>query len=278
MDARELKTIAAELRLEVLRMICHAGKGHIGGAFSCLDILASLYFGGSLKFDPQRPSWPERDRVVLSKGHAAQAIFATLARAGYFPKEALDGYCVDGSYLGGHPSHKLPGVEFDTGSLGHGLGVCAGIAMANRMDGRDSRVFAILGDGECYEGSVWEALLFAAGRRLGNLVAVVDHNHQTVLGKTDDYLSQEPFADKFKAFGWNAIVVDGHDVKALADLWASLPRRADAAPTAVICETVKGKGVSFMEGVLRFHHSVPSKDELAIAEKELLAQCEEALK
>ncbi len=261
---------SAELRLSVLEMVAAAKKGHIGGAYSCLDILVTLYYGGILRYDPADPFWPLRDRFILSKGHSGSALFAVLADLGFFDSSELARYCCNGSILGGHPDRKVPGIEADTGSLGHGLGIGAGMALAAKMDGADYRVFVLVGDGECNEGSVWEALVFAASHQLSNLTLIVDRNRQCVLDFTEDCAPLDPLGERLASFGWEVEEVDGHSFQEL--LTAFEPKPSSARPRAIVANTIKGKGVSFMEKVLKWHHSVPNAEELVIARAELAAK------
>ena len=261
---------AATLRLTVLDMIAAAQKGHIGGAFSCMDIIVSLYYGGFLHFDAVNPSWPLRDRFILSKGHSGSALFAVLADLGFFDSAELSHYCCNGGILGGHPDRNVPGIEADTGSLGHGLGIGAGMALAAKMDGADYRVFILVGDGECNEGSVWEALVFAARHQLSNLTLIVDRNRQCVLDFTEACAPLDPLGDRLAAFGWDVEEVDGHSFQALLAAFERKP--STTRPRAIVANTVKGKGVSFMEKVLKWHHSVPNAEELVIARAELTAK------
>ena len=250
----------------------HVSKGsHIGPILSVSDIVAVLY-ADIVDVDPSHPRKADRDRVILSKGHAGAAIYAALAESGFFdPKELLTHYA-NGSRLSGHVSHKgVPGVEFSTGSLGHGLPVGAGMAMGLKKDGVDSRVFVIMGDGECDEGSVWEAALLANHYRLDNLVAIVDHNKMQSLDTCDNTIELSPFADKWAAFGWQVLEVDGHDH---AQLRAALNGTANEGhkPTVIIAHTVKGKGISFMENNILWHYRTPQGDEYAAAVAELEGQ------
>jgi transketolase len=234
------------LRQIVLEQAHRAGVGHIGSALSVVEILVAL-FGRVLRGEPGEP---DRDRFVLSKGHAALALYAALHLAGRIPREQLEGYCGDGTLLGTHPEHELAGVDFSSGSLGHGLSIGAGASLAARMQGSDRRAFVLVSDAECNEGSLWEAVMFAGHHRLGNLVAVVDANGQQALGYTREVLDLEPLAARFEAFGWEAVEVDGHDVEALA---AALDRGGDR-PRVVVARTTFGKGVSYMEGLVKWHY------------------------
>lgn len=247
-------------------MLAAAGSGHPGGSLSAADILAVLY-NEAMRIDPERPDWPERDRFVLSKGHAAPALYAALALRGYFPPEELAELRKLGSRLQGHPDmNKLPGIDFSTGSLGHGLSAACGMAMAAKLDGADYRVYAMVGDGEQQEGMIWEAAMFAAHYRL-RLIAFLDHNHLQIDGRVCDVLSPEPLTDKWRAFGWQVLEIDGHDLDAirqsLRQAW-----RADC-PVMIVAETVKGKGVSFMEDQAGWHGVAPNAEQAAQALAEL---------
>jgi transketolase len=249
-------------------MLTVAGSGHTGGSLSAADIVTVLYFH-TLRHDPRNPAWPERDRFILSKGHAAPVLYAALALAGYFDKEILKTLRKVGSPLQGHPcSCKLPGVEISTGSLGQGLSIANGIAMGIKMDGLPSRVYCLLGDGEIQEGQVWEAAMTAAHYRLDNLCAIIDNNGLQIDGHCCDVMHIEPIVKKWEAFGWHVTDIDGHDIGAIAgafDTAASLKGK----PTMIVARTIKGKGVSFFEGKVEYHGLAPTRDELAMALKEL---------
>lgn len=231
------------------------------------DILAILYTR-ILRIDPDDPRAPDRDRFVLSKGHAAAILYAALAECGFFPSGELKTYCSDGSIFTGHVSHAVPGVEVSTGSLGHGLPIAIGMALAARSARAGHRVFCLLSDGECDEGSTWEAILFAPHHKLANLCAIVDFNKIQSLGSVADVLKLDPFGDKWRSFGWHVEEVDGHDVAALERALSAVPAVADR-PTVVIAHTVKGKGVSFMENRLEWHYRSPTDEQLALALAEL---------
>lgn len=267
-----LLRIAAELRLKVLEMIAAAGKGHLGGSLSVTDILVALYPGGVLNVRSAEPAWPERDRLIYSKAHACEAFYAVLAEVGLVPAEWLSEYGRDGSKLGGHPDTSLPGVEMSGGSLGHGLGVAAGMALSAKLRGESHKVFAVLGDGECYEGSVWESATFAAHHQLSNLVAIVDRNFEITLSNTEDCNRLEPFADKWRSCGWEAIEIDGHDLQQLTRILRSARNDPRKGPIAIVAKTVKGKGVSFMEAEVGWHHRVPGGEVLERARAELGAR------
>jgi transketolase len=268
-DITALKEKAREIRSTVLEMIAAANKGHIGGAFSCADILVALYYGGGLNVDPADPRGDNRDRFILSKGHSGSALFAVLADLGFFAKEMLKTYCKNGTRLGGHPDRHVPGIETDTGSLGHGLGIGAGMALSAKMKHQDHRIIVLLGDGECGEGSVWEALVFAGHHQLENLAVIIDRNRQCVLDFTEDCAPLDPLCARLEAFGWETREVNGHSFEELLEAISCRSSRKSRRPLAIVAHTVKGKGVSFMEKRLKWHHSVPSGDELARARKEL---------
>jgi len=250
-------------------MIASAGKGHIGGAFSCTDILVVLYYGGILHLDPKIPSWEDRDRFILSKGHACTSLYVILADLGFLPTSELESFAKEGSMLEGHPHRGIPGIEADTGSLGHGLGIGAGLALSAKMDKKDWLTVVLLSDGECYEGSTWEAAMFASHHKLSNLIAIVDRNCQCSTDFTEDCLRLEPLADKWRAFGWEAREIGGHCFDHLLYAFNSLRHREISKPLAIIANTIKGKGVSFMEGKVGWHHEVPKGKELRIARQEL---------
>ena len=260
--------LARRLRIHALRMTSRGGSSHIGSILSIADILAVLY-GEVLQVDPARPDWPQRDRFILSKGHAGAGVYAVLAERGFFPVERLEQHYQDGSMLSGHISHKgVPGVEFSTGSLGHGLPVGAGMAYGAQLDGRSHRVVVLLSDGECDEGSNWEAILFAAHHRLVRLLAIIDYNKIQSLDSVERTLALEPFADKWRAFGWRVLEADGHDHVALRSALTQ-PPDADGRPTVLLAHTVKGKGVSFMENKVLWHYRTARDGEFDAALKEL---------
>ena len=243
------------IRRHGIEMTHLSGGSHIGAVLSAADILAVLY-ADILRYDPEDPKWDGRDRFIMSKGHAGAAVYAALAESGFFAPAELKTHYQNGSRLSGHVSHHLPGVDLSTGSLGHGLCAAAGMALAAKQDGKHHRVFAVLGDGECDEGSVWEAALFANQYRLENLVAIIDHNHMQSLDTCEKTLELEDFGAKWRAFGWNVIELNGHDHNALRSALADT-RNAGHKPTVVIANTVKGKGVSFMENDILWHYRFP---------------------
>lgn len=248
-------------------MVNHAGAAHIGSALSMADILSVLYTQ-VLRVDPAKPDWEDRDRLIVSKGHASSVLYAALAERGFFPLDWLTKYCKDESLLLGHVSHHVPGVEVSTGSLGHGLPIGCGMAFAAKHDGRASRTFVILSDGELDEGSNWEAILFAGHNRLNNLTAIVDYNKIQSFGKVKDVLNLDPLGAKWEAFHWHTVEVDGHD---LAQLHKALDRThiESDKPSVVIAHTIKGKGISFMEDRLEWHYKSPNQAQLAQALEEL---------
>jgi transketolase len=261
--------LADKVRLHALHMTSRGGSSHIGSILSIADIMAVLY-SRILRVKPEQPKWEERDRFILSKGHAGAAVYATLAECGFFPVEKLTTHYQDGSDLSGHVSHKgIPGVELSTGSLGHGLSVAAGMALASKLDGKSWRAFCLLSDGEMDEGSNWEPIMFAAHHKLDNLVAIIDYNKIQSLKSVRETLNLEPFAAKWKAFGWKVVEVDGHDHIALLKAFSKVPKSV-GQPTVVICHTTKGKGVSFMENSVLWHYRTAKGQEFEDAKTELL--------
>lgn len=263
----QLQQKAATLRRHVIRMIAQAGSGHPGGSLSSADIIAVIYFH-ELRIDPLNPHWPDRDRFVLSKGHAAPVLYAALAERGFFPVEELDQLRRLGSRLQGHPDmRKVPGVEISTGSLGQGLSAANGMALAGKIDRRSYRVYVLLGDGENQEGQVWEAAMLAAHYRLDNLVAIVDHNRLQIDGPIAEVLSPEPLAQKWRAFGWAVQEIDGHNLEEIIDA-LDKARNTRGQPSLLLANTIKGKGCSFMENQVGWHGTAPSREqaEQALAE------------
>lgn len=267
-EITELEEIAKELRVDIVRMLNKSKSGHTGGSLSCIDILTALYFS-KMRLKSDDPKWPERDRFVLSKGHAAPALYVTLARLDYCCPEDLMTLRQIGSKLQGHPDCKsLAGVEVSTGSLGQGLSMANGIALAMKLDNLPSRVYCLLGDGECQEGQVWEAAMTASHYKLDNLCAIVDNNGLQIDGAVKDIMNVEPLMDKWKAFGWNVIPADGHDFGSLLSAFRSA-EEAKGRPTMIIAKTIKGKGVSIFEGKVKYHGTPPSDEELILAITEL---------
>jgi len=264
----ELEKMAKQLRRDVITMIATAGSGHPGGSLSAADIVTALYFK-VMRHDPKNPQWPDRDRFVLSKGHAAPILYAALAECGYFPVEELSTLRKLDSRLQGHTDRTLtPGVEMSAGSLGQGLSYGIGIALAGRLDKRDYQVYVLLGDGECDEGQVWEVAMFAPHHGVDNLTAIVDHNDLQLSGRVCDIMGLEPLVDKWRAFNWHVLEINGHDMGEILKALKKA-REIKGKPTVIIAHTVKGKGVSFMEGNVDFHGKAPTAQEAEIALKEL---------
>lgn len=269
-----LEEKALILRQDIVRMIGKAGSGHPGGSLSAADIVAVLYFH-HLRHNPKDPKWPCRDRFVLSKGHACPVLYAALARSGYFPPEKLMTLRMLGSPLEGHPDmRKLPGVEISSGSLGQGLAAGNGMALAARLDQRDSRVYVLMGDGECQEGEIWEAAMFSSHYKIDNLVGIVDYNNLQIDGFVSEVMEVQPLAQKWRSFGWQVIEIDGHNTGQIIDAFDEA-KKIKGKATAIIATTVKCKGVSFMENKVEFHGRAPTADELKRALKEL--QCMEEI-
>jgi len=269
-DLESLRDKARTLRLEILKMLAEAGSGHTGGSLSAADIVTALFFS-KMRHNPKDPKWRERDRFILSKGHAAPVLYAALSLSGYFDASLLKTLRKLGSPLQGHPCSKtLPGVEISTGSLGQGLSIANGVAMGLRMDGLPSRVYCLLGDGETQEGQVWEAAMTAAHYKLDNLCAIIDNNGLQIDGHCCDVMHIEPIVDKWEAFGWNVIDIDGHDMAVILGA-LDLAETVRGKPTMVVARTVKGKGVSIFEGKVEYHGMAPTREELEIAFKELHA-------
>jgi transketolase len=264
----ELHGRARRLRGELVRLSHSASTPHLGGALSCADIVVAAYWS-ALNVDPERPEDPDRDRFVFSKGHAVTALYSALAQKGFFPEGLLDTFNEPGGKLPEQPSpHTVPGLEVATGSLGHGLPVGVGMALAGRITKRDYRVYVVMSDGECNEGTVWEAAMMASARRLENMMVVVDFNRWQATARSTEVMALEPLAEKFRAFGWSTCEVDGHDLQALADVMGQVPN-GSGKPVAVVAHTVKGKGVSFMEDDNNWHYRIPTEEELHQARREL---------
>ena len=267
--AEVLRQRAIDVRLRDMQMVHDAGLGHIGGEFSATDILVTLFFGGVLRYDPAKPDDPDRDRFVLSKGHSAAALYTTLAKAGYFDEAELDTFLQPLSRLNGHPDrNKVPGVETNTGPLGHGFPVAVGIALSGQLDGADRRTFVLTGDGELQEGSMWEAAMAAGHFGLDRLVCIVDRNRLQQGDRTETTMGLDPLPDKFAAFGWAVREVDGNDPAALLETFAALPFET-GKPNCLIANTTKGKGVSFIEDRAAWHHRIPTDEEYEQAVAEL---------
>lgn len=261
------KVTSEMIRKEIYKIAHHSGGGHMGAAFSVADIIAVLYFGDVLRYDAKDPLLEDRDKFILSKGHASYALYAALAFAGFFPKEELRHVGKPGSKFGGHPKmYDIPGVEASTGALGHGLSFAIGSAYADKVDGRKSHTYVVLGDGECQEGSIWEGALSAPTLQLDNLTVVIDYNKLQAMDRLENIIKMEPFADKWRAFGWHVLEIDGHNHEQIRE---TLLVRKEHTPVLVIAHTIKGKGVSFMENVPIWHFRMPNKEELPILMKEL---------
>jgi transketolase len=269
-DISHLQEVARQVRVDIIEMLFKAGSGHLGGSLSATDIMVALFFS-QMRLNPKDTCWPQRDRFVLSKGHAAPVYYAVLSRLGYFPREELFTLRQFGSTLQGHPdSGCTPGVEVSTGSLGQGLSIANGMALAARLNGGGTRIYALLGDGEVQEGQIWEAAMSASHYRLDNLVAILDRNRLQIDGHTAEVMSIEPIADKWKAFGWHTLEVDGHS---FPELLAAL-KETDGVkerPSMIIAHTVKGKGVSIFENQAKYHGVAPTREEYEQALKELQA-------
>ncbi|MDG5789633.1 transketolase [Evansella sp. AB-P1] len=271
-DVTFLKRKATEIRMTLLTMIYEARTGHTGGSLSNTDILTVLYYH-KMNVDPNNPKWEERDRYVQSKGHSVESYWAILADKGFFPKEELKTFSQFNSRLIGHPNNKVPGVEMNTGALGHGLAIAVGMALAAKLDQKEYKVYTLMGDGEQAEGSVWEGAMAAAQYKLDNLVGIIDRNRLQITGNTEDLMGIEPLGDKWRSFGWEVIEVDGNDIEQLVQVFDNIPKAVDK-PTMLIANTVKGKGISFAENQTVWHHRVPTEEEYKLAMEELSKQLE----
>lgn len=265
---KQFKKYATLIRKHIIEEVYNAASGHPGGSLSCTDILTVLYFH-EMRIDVHNPQWPDRDRFVLSKGHCAPALYATLAERGFFPVEELPKFRSIDSFLQGHPSMKdVPGVDMSTGSLGQGFSSSIGMALAGKLDKKDYRVYVLLGDGELQEGQVWEASMAAAHYKLDNLTAFLDHNGLQIDGKITDVMSPEPVVGKFEAFGWNTVIINAHDYEQIIDA-IDKAKNVKGKPTIIVAESIKGKGVSFMENEAGWHGTAPNKEQRDIAIAEL---------
>lgn len=264
-----LETKAKVIRRYVIQMIYDASSGHTGGSLSCVDILTVLYFH-TMKHDPNNIKDQNRDRLILSKGHGCPALYAILAESGYFPIEELKTLRKLGSRLQGHPdANMLPGIEVSSGSLGQGLSIACGIALGGKIDKKDFKTYVLLGDGECQEGQIWEAVMFASHHKLDNLIVIIDRNDYQIDGKTEDIMSLEPLEDKFKSFVWNVCKCDGNNIRDLMTTFHDVLDKPNGRPTVIIAHTIKGKGIKFMENDNSFHGKAPNKEEMEKAIKEL---------
>jgi transketolase len=268
-DTQALQNIARQLRYRIVETSHRSGTPHLGSCLSCVDILVAVYFS-ILRIDPTAPRAAARDRFILSKGHGAPALFQVLAMKGFYPESMLDSYGEDGGVFAEHPPtpEHLPGIEAATGSLGHGLPLGLGFALAGRIQQQDYRVIALLSDGECNEGSVWEAAMLAAAQRVSNLCAIIDFNKWQATGRSEETMALSPLAEKWRAFGWNAIEIDGHDTAAIITA-LNAAAHENTKPTAIVAHTIKGKGVSFMEDDNNWHYRIPTAEEVVLAGREL---------
>ena len=267
-NVEELQAISKQIRRDIVEMITHAKSGHPGGSLSAVEILVTLFFD-VMRHDPTNPKWPDRDRFILSKGHAAPVLYSVLAECGYTPKDQLNTLRKMGSIYQGHPDVRfIPALEASTGSLGEGLSIALGMGLAAKMDNRPSRTYVVLGDGEIQEGQIWEAAMFGGDKHVDNVVAIVDYNHIQLDGFVDEIMPLEPLVDKWRAFNWHVVELDGHSVWALQAAFAEAAS-TKGMPTAIIAHTVKGKGVSFMENNPKFHGVAPTKEEMEQALAEL---------
>lgn len=267
-EIKDLKLRANIFRQQILEMIVKNKDSHIASAFSLVEILVSLYYK-ILKINPKNPEWENRDRFILSKGHGGAALYVTLAEKGFFPKSVLDTLCQPKSILGGHPDMlKIPGIEASTGSLGHGLPIAIGISLAAKTDRKNYRTYCLVGDGECQEGTIWEAAMCAPQHKLDNLTVIVDYNKLQICGPVSEIVNLEPFSEKWKSFGWEAVEVDGHNIEEMISTLKKVPFKKDK-PSVIIAHTVKGKGVSYMENVTKWHSMLPDIEQLKQAKKEL---------
>jgi transketolase len=265
---KDLEEKANRVRLQVLEAAAAGGMVHFGGTYSCTDLMVALYYGGLFNINPKNPGWAERDRFLIGKGHACLALYAILLDLGIMSQEIYDSYGTDGG-LGCQLDINIPGVEYNTGSLGHVLGIASGIALAAKLDSKNYRSYALLGDAECYEGSIWEAIIFAGEQGLNKLVGIIDRNRLSVLDNLEDQAFFRAFPKSAEAFGWDCYEIDGHSFSEILDSF----RQAQSAknPVMIIANTIKGKGVSFMENELKYHNGLPGEPEMAAARQELIA-------
>lgn len=268
-NIKKLEEKAKEVRQLVLNMCCNACTGHVTSSFSCVEILVALYHGGILQYDPKNPAWDDRDRFIMSKGQSSVLLYPVLADVGYFPKQELDKFAQADGKFGVHLQHDVPGAEITSGSLGHGFGIATGMALAFKMDRKLNMVFSLLGDGECYEGSIWESAMFASHNRLNNLVAIVDRNHLCVTNFTENMLELEPFEEKWRSFGWNTLCINGHSFEEILRAFDGIRSRKSSRPLVIIADTVKGQGVSFLCYNPLWHGLAPGGDDAVCAMKEL---------
>lgn len=264
-----LKDLARKIRLQALKMQHIANKGHLGGAFSAAEILVGLYYCGIINIKPKNFKSPTRDRIIFSKGHACLSLYAVLADLGFFPKEELNKYGQNGTILGGHPDHKIPGVEVSSGSLGHGLGIGIGMAIAAKLNNQKYLTYVVLGDGECNEGSIWEGVTMASAQNLNNLIAIIDNNGVAATSRTLEFVGPFPLENKWRSFGWDTLSIDGNNISEIINALEKSKTRKTYKPLAIIANTIKGKGISFMEGNHKWHHGVANDAEYKQAREEL---------
>ena len=265
----DLVKLSHEVRKQTFEMVLKAGRGHLGGSLSCVEILVALYAGKIIRHDPQNPKWEQRDRFILSKGHANNSLYILLAYLGYYPRAEIPTFLADGSLLGMHTDYRLPGVEIVGGSLGHGLGVASGIALGAKMDKRDYLTFVLLGDGESQEGSVWEAAMFSSQHKLNNLVAITDRNKLGSEDFTENTAGLEPLQDRWRTFGWDTVSINGHSFDEIFNAFEGVRERPSYKPLMVIAHTIKGKGISSLENTPYAHHTLPKGAEIEKARAEL---------
>lgn len=263
-EIRELRLKAEEIRKRVIQIIFKAKAGHTGGSLSSVDVLTALYFK-IMHYNPSEPGWSDRDRFIMSKGHSVEGLYCVLSRAGFLDDKVLDTYGDFKTILAGHPTRKVPGIELNSGALGHGLPVGVGMALAARMDDKKYKTYVLMGDGEQGEGSIYEAAMAAGHYKLDNLTAIIDRNGLQISGRTEDVMGLEPMRERWESFGWEVHEVDGNNIEALVELFADL--KANGKPHLVISRTIKGKGVSYMENVAKWHHGVPTSEQLELAMK-----------
>ena len=269
-NIENLKQKAQQLRSDMFEMCVNAGHGHISSGLSCTDVLTSLYYGGHLRHDPSNPEWQDRDRFLLSKGHCAIILYTVLADRGYFSKEDLKNFSQRDGKFSIHLQKDVPGAEISAGSLGHGFGIAVGSALASKLDRKLHLTYTLLGDGELYEGSVWEGAMFASQQKLNNLVAIVDRNYQCTLDFTENFLKLEPLDDKWRSFGWRVKRIDGHNFEEIEEAYADIRRRPSDKPTVIIADTVKGNGVQHLSYKPLSHGKTPkSEDEISLCRKQL---------
>lgn len=265
----ELETKSKHIRKLILDMCIKAGTGHVNSAYSAVEILTALYYGGIMRFDPKNPNWEKRDRFILSKGQASVLLYPILADLGYFSINELEHFAQEKGKFGVHLQHDVPGAEITSGSLGHGFGFAAGVALAAKLNQENYMTFALLGDGECYEGSIWETAMFASYQRLNNLIAIVDRNWLCATNFTENILSLEPLDEKWESFGWRVKRIDGNSFEDILDAFKGFRSRRDSKPLVIISETTKGKGVSFMSDAPLWHSLAPEGEEADQAKKEI---------